>query len=80
MSSTSYVRLFLHIWPATDDKTLRIYVPTATTTTRLPTLMQDLQYREAIAWQNTAYNQPPHTSFYIGEGMSTPALPKIYIP
>lgn len=68
------------IWPTSDDTALRIYVPTATTTYRLPTLMQDLQYRESIAWQNTAYNQPPHTSFYIGEGMATPPLPKIYIP
>lgn len=68
------------IWPTSDDSALRIYVPTATTSYRLPTLMQDLQYRESIAWQNTAYNQPPHTSFYIGEGMATPPLPKVYIP
>jgi hypothetical protein len=68
------------IWPTSDDNALRIYVPTATTSHRLPTLMQDLQYREAIAWQNTAYNQPPHTSYYIGEGMNTPALPSVYIP
>ena len=26
-------------------------------------LMQDRQYREAVAWQNTAYNQPPHPGF-----------------
>jgi hypothetical protein len=26
-------------------------------------LMQDRMYREAVAWQNTAYNQPPHPSF-----------------
>ena len=32
-------------------------------------LMQDPVYRLAIAWQNVAYNQPPHTSFYLGEGM-----------
>jgi hypothetical protein len=25
--------------------------------------------REAIAWQNTAYNQPPHPSIFIGNGM-----------
>jgi rhamnogalacturonan endolyase len=25
--------------------------------------MQDRQYREAVAWQNTAYNQPPHPGF-----------------
>jgi hypothetical protein len=31
--------------------------------------MQDPQYRLAIAWQNVAYNQPPHPSFFIGHGM-----------
>lgn len=30
---------------------------------RMPTLMSDRMYRMAIAWQNVAYNQPPHTSF-----------------
>jgi rhamnogalacturonan endolyase len=34
--------------------------------------MQDPQYRVAIAWQNTAYNQPPHPSFYLGVGMKLP--------
>jgi hypothetical protein len=28
--------------------------------------MHDSQYRCAIAWQNVGYNQPPHTSYYIG--------------
>ena len=26
--------------------------------------MHDPVYREAIAWQNTAYNQPLHLGFY----------------
>ncbi|MBN1560374.1 RICIN domain-containing protein, partial [candidate division KSB1 bacterium] len=26
----------------------------------------------AIAWQNVGYNQPPHPSFYLGEGMTLP--------
>ncbi len=25
-----------------------------------------LQYRVALAWQNVAYNQPPHPSFFVG--------------
>ncbi|MET7334258.1 hypothetical protein [Nonomuraea sp. NPDC005650] len=29
--------------------------------------------------QNTAYNQPPHTSFFIGDGMPTPPRPNIYV-
>ena len=36
--------------------------------------MHDPQYRESIAWQNVAYNQPPHTSFYVGYGMQPPPL------
>jgi hypothetical protein len=37
-------------------------------------------YREGIAWQNTAYNQPPHASFNIGNGMAAAPWPNIYIP
>jgi rhamnogalacturonan endolyase len=40
--------------------------------------MHDPQYRVSIAWQNTAYNQPPHTSFYLGEGMKTPPRTDIH--
>ena len=54
------------IWPTADDTALRIYSTPIPTTLRVPTLMHDLQYRTAIAWQNTAYNQPPHPSFAIG--------------
>lgn len=45
---------------------LRIMTSVLPTTYRLTTLMHDSQYRTAIAWQNVAYNQPPHTSYYIG--------------
>jgi len=41
------------------------------------TLLHDVQYREAIAWQNVGYNQPPHPSFYLGTGMSAPPAPDI---
>ncbi|MBM2620024.1 cellulose binding domain-containing protein [Actinoplanes sp. LDG1-06] len=53
------------IWPTTDNTALRIYSTPITTDRRVVTLMHDIQYREAIAWQNTAYNQPPHPSFAI---------------
>ena len=57
------------IWRTTDNNELRIYTTTIPTPHRLPTLMHDSQYRLSIAWQNVAYNQPPHTSFYLGTGM-----------
>src|ERR1044071_7813267 len=65
------------IWRTADDTALRIYTTTIPATNRIYTLMHDHQYREAIAWQNTAYNQPPHPSFYLGEGMSAPPVPNI---
>ncbi len=45
---------------------LRIMTSVIPTTYRLTTLMHDCQYRMAVAWQNVAYNQPAHTSYYIG--------------
>jgi rhamnogalacturonan endolyase len=55
------------IWRAEDNLSLRIYTTTIPAATRRVTLMQDPQYRLAIAWQNVGYNQPPHPSFAIGE-------------
>lgn len=65
------------IWRTSDNKELRIYTTTIPTDRRIYTLMHDPQYREAITWQNVAYNQPPHPSFYIGEGMKAPPKPHI---
>ena len=67
------------IWRTSDSKYLRIYTTTAVTNHRIYTLMHDPVYRLSIAWQNVAYNQPPHTGFYLGEGMSTPPRPDIYL-
>ena len=55
-----------------DSSELRIYSTTIPTDFRMPTLMHDSQYRLSIAWQNVAYNQPPHPSFFLGHGMSKP--------
>lgn len=49
-----------------DNKALRIFTTTIPTEYKLATLMHDSQYRCAVAWQNVGYNQPPHTSYYIG--------------
>ncbi|HVE55605.1 MAG TPA: rhamnogalacturonan lyase [Pyrinomonadaceae bacterium] len=65
------------IWRSADNKELRIYTTTIPTKYRFYTFMHDPQYRLSIAWQNVAYNQPPHTSFYIGEGMKQPPKPFI---
>ncbi|MEK4362532.1 rhamnogalacturonan lyase [Paenibacillus sp. FSL M8-0212] len=65
------------VWRTNDSSALRIYTTTAVTDKRLYTLMHDPVYRLGIAWQNVAYNQPPHTGFYLGEGMNTPPVPNI---
>ncbi|WP_157163065.1 RICIN domain-containing protein [Actinoalloteichus spitiensis] len=68
------------VWRTSDSRALRIYTTTDLTDRRIPTLMHDTQYRVAIAWQNTAYNQPPHPSFFIGDGMGAVPQPNVYYP
>ncbi|HUQ12443.1 MAG TPA: rhamnogalacturonan lyase [Steroidobacteraceae bacterium] len=65
------------IWRTRDNRELRIYTSTIPTPHRLTTLMQDAQYRLAIAWQNVAYNQPPHPGFYLDEAAPLPSRPQI---
>lgn len=67
------------VWRTNDGKELRIYTTTIPTAHRLVTLMHDPQYRLAIAWQNVAYNQPPHPSFYLDEAAPLPPAPQISI-
>ena len=62
------------VLPTADSSEMRIYSTTAPTEYRLYTLMHDPVYRNAIAAQNTAYNQPPHLSFYLGEDVKSTVL------
>ncbi|MBC7783780.1 MAG: discoidin domain-containing protein, partial [Burkholderiales bacterium] len=64
---------------ASDNTALYIFATTTTATTRMTTLMHDTQYRVAIAWQNGAYNQPPHPSYLIGDSMPTPPRRAFYL-
>ena len=57
------------VWRTADNTALLVFTTTAPTTARIPTLMHDPQYRAQVAGQNAGYNQPPHPSFYLGEGM-----------
>ncbi|KRC80326.1 rhamnogalacturonan lyase [Sphingomonas sp. Root241] len=52
--------------PSADSTELRIYETPIPTSERIVTLMHDPVYRLGVAWQNTAYNQPPHTSYFLG--------------
>jgi len=68
------------VWPTADSTALRVYATPAVTTLKVHTLLHDAQYRTAIAWQNTAYNQPPHPGFALGEPFAAPPQPRIYTP
>lgn len=65
------------IYRTSDNKELRIFSTPVPTEHRFYTLMHDPQYRLSVAWQNVAYNQPPHTSFFMGAGMNPPPRPHI---
>jgi rhamnogalacturonan endolyase len=57
------------ILPNSNSTALVVFTTTIGATNRFPTFMHDPQYRLSVALQNVAYNQPPHTSFYVGEDM-----------
>jgi hypothetical protein len=61
----------------TDNTAIRIYTTTIASNSKIRTLLHDAHYRVALAWQNTAYNQPPHPSFFLGTGYALPAKPNI---
>lgn len=65
------------IYRTADNNELRIFSTPIPTDRKFYTFMQDPQYRLSIAWQNVGYNQPPHTSFFVGEGMKEPPKPKL---
>lgn len=60
-----------------DESEISIFMTTIPTDYRIYTLMHDMQYRQAIAWQMGGYNQPPHPSFFLGEkeGITVPPPP-----
>lgn len=47
------------------NTSLIILSSTVPTKYRVPCLMTDHVYRMGVAWQNTAYNQPPHLGYYL---------------
>jgi hypothetical protein len=65
----------------THDGASRLYIHTTTipTTHKLYTLMHDPVYRNAISWQQSSYNQPPHLGFYLGNGAENAPIPNIVL-
>ncbi len=72
MNSFLFVRAFVSSWlflgPVRLYKERRIY-----------TLMHDPQLSLEHCWQNVAYNQLPHTGFYLGDGMNGFPRPNIQL-
>jgi hypothetical protein len=58
-----------------DSSALRIYTNTDVAKHKLTTLMHDPQYRAEIARQNTTYNQPAYTSYYLASDMDFTKVP-----
>ena len=61
-----------------DSSKIYILSTPVTTPHRLYTLMHDAQYRQAVAWQNTAYNLPPHPSYYLPDMAKKLTKPSVY--
>jgi hypothetical protein len=67
------------IWRTPTSSELRVFTTTALTKRRIYTLMHDAQYRMQVSSEQTAYNQPPHPSFQIGDGMQDPPKPNLHV-
>lgn len=65
----------LILWNGNTGATLNIFTTNTTTKYAVPTLMHDHTYRMGIAWQNVAYNQPPHLGYYLPDSF----LPSIKV-
>ena len=55
----------LVMWNKKDSSEIMIFSTWTPTEYAVPTLMHDHVYRMGVAWQNTAYNQPPHLGYYL---------------
>ncbi len=67
------------VYPTTDGNTLRVFTTTEPTDYKIKTLMHDPVYRSGVAAEQTAYNQPPHVGFYMGEEVFKPQVTNIKV-
>lgn len=54
-----------------DNSKIRIYTTTTETEYTIPCFLEDRAYREGVAWQNVAYNQPANLTYLLTEGLKT---------
>jgi len=62
-----------------DSGAIRIYLSTSVTDRKLYTLMHDKQYRAEVARQNTTYNQPSYTGFYLASDTDFTTVPLLTV-
>lgn len=55
------------LWDSKTSSDLVLFTTTTPSEYRVTTLMHDRVYRLGVAWQNVAYNQPPHLGYYMGD-------------
>ena len=67
------------VYRESTNTALRVYTTTDVTTNRIYTLMHDPTYRAQANFENSAYNQPPHTGFQISPNMAAPPVPDIFV-
>lgn len=67
------------IYPTLDNSELHIYTTTIPTGYRIPCLLSDKQYRNAVAVQNVGYNQPTHVDYCLGYDTKSIPVPSIYV-
>ena len=68
------------MWNYDDPSQVMLFTTWTPTNYAVPTLMHDHVYRMGIAWQNTAYNQPPHIGYCLKDyidGKLSSAVPSV---
>ncbi len=62
-----------------DPSKVIVFTTPFTSPHRVYTLMHDATYRVSIAWQNVAYNQPPHLGYYLPDMVKSLKQPSIFV-
>ena len=59
---------------AQNNNKIRLYTTTIETDYSFPCLLEDRAYREGVAWQNVAYNQPANVTYLLSEGLKAAVI------
>ena len=65
----------LILWNLNNPAEVHLFTTWTPTDYAVPTLMHDHVYRMGVAWQNTAYNQPPHLGYFLADYINGKLVP-----